>query len=155
MPASSNSIIADTSCFILLSKINEIRLLKLPGRNVLTTPQIAQEFNNPLPRWIEITDPTKYKMKETIRMNLDKGEASAIALAMTVENSILIIDDLKARKIADRLNIRYSGTLGLILRAKQEGILPAVKPIIKKIDATNFRIDKKLLSTVLEEAREV
>ena len=73
---------------------------------------------------------------EIINMNLDMGEASAIALAMDLKRSILIIDDLKGRKVDDHLNVRYSGTLGLILRAKQEGILPSVKPIIKKIEKT-------------------
>jgi len=66
----------------------------------------------------------------------------------------VIIDDLKGRKAAERLNIRYSGTLGLILRAKQQGILPKVKPILKKIDETNFRIDKNLLITIMNEAGE-
>ena len=91
---------------------------------------------------------------EIINMNLDMGEASAIALAVDLKRSILIIDDLKGRKVDDHLNVRYSGTLGLILRAKQEGILPSVKPIIKKIEKTNFRMDKSLLLTVLNEAGE-
>jgi len=54
-------------------------------------------------------------------MDLDKGEASAIALSLEMDNSILIIDDLKGRNVAERLNLRYSGTFGLILRAKQIG----------------------------------
>lgn len=51
-------------------------------------------------------------------MDLDSGEASAIALSLEIENSLLLIDDLKARKIANRLHLNYSGTFGLILRAK-------------------------------------
>ena len=61
-------------------------------------------------------------------MDLDLGEASAIAISLDLENSILILDDLKGRKIAERLNLRYSGTFGLILRAKQEGVIEKVKP---------------------------
>lgn len=87
-------------------------------------------------------------------MNLDAGEASAIALAMNIEKSILIIDDLKGRKIAEKMNIRYSGTLGLIVQAKREGVIETVKPILKKIEKTDFRIDRKLLLTVLREAGE-
>lgn len=154
MLTNSDSIIADTSCFILLSKINEIGLLRLPGRNVLTTPIITQEFKKSLPEWIEIINPPEDKIEIIIRMNLDRGEASAMALAMNIERSILIIDDLKARKVADKLNLRYSVTLGLILRAKQEGILPAIKPVIEKIDTTDFRIDKHLLQSVLIQAGE-
>ena len=61
---------------------------------------------------------------------------------------------LKGRKTAEQLSIRYSGTLGLILRAKEEGILTKVKPILKKIDETNFRVDKNLLFATLKEAGE-
>lgn len=154
MPADSDSIVVDTSCLILLSKINEINLLKLPGRNLFTTPQVHKEFKVSLPPWIEIIKPQKDLVDEIINMNLDEGEASAIALAMDLKRSILIIDDLKGRKVAEHLNVRYSGTLGLILRAKQEGILVSVKPIIKKIEKTNFRIDKNLILTILNEAGE-
>jgi predicted nucleic acid-binding protein len=54
-------------------------------------------------------------------MDLDKGEASAIALTLEVENGVLIIDDLKGRKIAKKLNLKFSGMFGLILKAKQMG----------------------------------
>lgn len=154
MLTNSNSIILDTSCLILLSKINELGLIRLPGRTIYTTPQIVKEFRKSLPHWIEIAEPAEKKVQRIIRMNLDLGESSAIALTMDIHKSILIIDDLKGRKIADKLDIRYSGTLGLILRAKQEGVLPAIKPIIKKIEKTNFRIDKNLLLNVLDEAGE-
>lgn len=154
MPTNSDSIIVDTSCLILLSRINEISLLKLPGRKLFTTPQVRKEYITDLPSWIEIIEPQKELVDEIINMNLDLGEASAIALAMDLKKSILIIDDLKGRKLAAQLNIHYSGTLGLILRAKQERVLPSVKPIIKKIEKTNFRVDKNLLSTILQEAGE-
>lgn len=99
-------------------------------------------------------NPPKERVREIIKLNLDEGEASAIALAMNIHSSILIIDDLKGRKMASQLNVRYSGTLGLILRAKQEGNIPSVKPIIKKIKKTNFRINESLLLTILDEAGE-
>lgn len=154
MPINSNSIVLDTSCLILLTKIDEIRLIKLPGRKVLTTPQVVQEFRKPLPSWVQNEDPPQNRFQDVLQMNLDVGEASTIALAMNIDDSILIIDDLKGRKIAEQLNVRYSGTLGLILRAKREGVIKYVKPIIKKIEKTNFRISKNLLLTILDEAGE-
>ena len=87
-------------------------------------------------------------------MDLDKGEASAIALSLDIDNPIIIIDDLKGRKIADKLNIRYSGTFGLILRAKQEGIIKSVEPILEKIKNTNFRFSEQLFKTIAEQAGE-
>ncbi|MDR9367102.1 MAG: DUF3368 domain-containing protein [Balneolaceae bacterium] len=154
MPTNSNSIVLDTSCLILLTKIDEIRLIKLPEVKVFTTPQVFKEFKEPLPTWVHIKDPPKKRFQKVLQMNIDVGEASAIALATKIDKSILIIDDLKGRKIAENLKIRYSGTLGLIIQAKREGIIETVKPIVNKIEKTNFRIDRKLLLTVLEQAGE-
>jgi len=77
-----------------------------------------------------------------------------MALSFEIDNSILVVDDLKARRIASRLNIRYSGTFGLILKAKQVGILPSVKLILDKIKRTNFRFSESLFDTILEQAGE-
>jgi predicted nucleic acid-binding protein len=55
-----------------------------------------------------------------LEREIDSGEASAILLALEIHGSILIIDDLKGRKVASQMSLKYSGTLGLILKAKQE-----------------------------------
>jgi predicted nucleic acid-binding protein len=88
-------------------------------------------------------------------MDLDAGEASAIALSLETDNAILIIDDLKGRKVVERLKLKYSGTFGLILKAKQEGVVSTIKPIINKIIQTNFRFSVSLLDTILKEAGEL
>ena len=87
-------------------------------------------------------------------LELNQGEASAIALSLDIDNSMLIIDELKGRKIAEKLGLRYSGTFGLILKAKQLGVINSVKPILNKIRSTNFRFNEQLFETVLEQAGE-
>ena len=87
-------------------------------------------------------------------MDLDPGESSAIALCLDISNSVIIIDDLKGRRIADKLNLRYSGTLGLILKARQEGIIESIKPVIEKIKNTNFRFSNELIEFLIEQAGE-
>ena len=72
------------------------------------------------------------------------GEASAFALALEFENSTLIIDDLKGRKVAERLGLRYSGSFGLILKAKQIGVIESIRPILDKIKETDFRFNDQL-----------
>jgi len=138
-----------------LSKIDEIELLNKLCDNVYTTSIVQNEFYNKLPDWIKIKDPPDAKYQEILEMEVDKGEASVIALALKLERSILIIDDLKGRRVADKLNIRYSGTLGLLLKAKEEGIINKVTPIINKILATNFRFSDELIQTILKEAGEL
>ncbi|HYK76358.1 MAG TPA: DUF3368 domain-containing protein [Daejeonella sp.] len=87
-------------------------------------------------------------------MDIDRGEASAMALAIESENSLLILDDLKARKLAAKLNLNYTGTLGIILKAKREGLLSSIRPILEKIQMTNFRFSDKILNEILKEADE-
>lgn len=64
---------------------------------------------------VEVKDKPKQLLLE---LQIDKGESSAIALALEIPESTLILDDFKARKIADKLGLTYTGTLGVILKAK-------------------------------------
>jgi predicted nucleic acid-binding protein len=154
MQRNSDIIISDTSCLIILNKIDELKLLKVLGHKVYVTPIIQKEFGENLPDWILISSPNNTHYQKILQMELDKGEASAIALSLDMDNPILILDDLKGRKIADRLNLRYSGTFGLILKAKQIGLIKSVKPILNKMRSTNFRFREKLFETIIDQAGE-
>jgi predicted nucleic acid-binding protein len=154
MPADSNIIIPDTSCLILLKKIDELGLMKLLADRVCTTSIIQMEFGKEFPNWIEIIDPTNKNYQTILEMDLDAGEASAIALTLERGNGILLIDDLKGRRIAEKLNLKFSGTFGLVLKAKQAGIIKSVRPILDRIRSTNFRFSEDLFNTIIKEARE-
>src|ERR1700743_2461463 len=106
-------VIADTSCFILLDNIGELELLKSLFGHVITTTVIAEEFGAPLPEWVRIRAVKNTNLQSTLE--LDAGEASAIALALESEPSLLIIDDNKGRKAAQRLNLNITGSLGVFL----------------------------------------
>lgn len=146
-------IIADTSCLILLHKVDELELLEKSYRQVTITEIIAKEFGQSLPEWINVkkTDTSTQKSFEPF---LDEGEASAIALALEEESPLLIIDELKGRKVAKELGIKYTGTLGVISAAKITGKIDLVKPIIDKIKATDFRVSEELLAKVLKQCGE-
>lgn len=107
-----------------------------------------------MPDWIKVKSPLDGNYQQILEMYLDAGEASAIALSLETENSILIIDNLKGRKIAEHLRLKYSGTFGLILRAKQAGIISTIRPILNKIRKTDFRFSEILFDTILKEAGE-
>ena len=156
MPQNSNlTIIPDTSCLILLNKIKELELLDKIGEKIYVTPVIHREFGKKLPDWVLISTTNNPQYQQLMEMELDKGEASAIALSMDLkDNTILILDELKGRKIADRLHLRYSGTFGLILKAKQAGLIKSVRPILEKIRSTNFRFDEKLFQAIIDQAGE-
>jgi predicted nucleic acid-binding protein len=141
-------VIADTSCFILLHKINELELLKSLFGQVITTPVIALEFGEDLPEWVEIREVKNSQFQSTL--DLDIGEASAITLALESGPSLIIIDDNKGRKVAQKLNLNITGSLGLFLKAKQEGIIPSIKPLLEKVQKTNFRYSLAILTEILK-----
>ena len=91
MPLSSDIIISDTSCLILLTNIGELDILKKLGKQVIVTPEINKEFGKPLPDWIEIKSSKDQHYQRLLEIEIDVGEASAIILAMEIQNSILII----------------------------------------------------------------
>jgi predicted nucleic acid-binding protein len=77
-----------------------------------------------------------------------------MALATEVQADLLIIDDGDGRRFASKLGLTIKGTVGVILDAKLHGVIPGVKPLLLKIQQTNFRISDALISRILTEAGE-
>jgi predicted nucleic acid-binding protein len=154
MHLNSNIIISDTSCLILLIKINELDLLRKFADKIVITSIIKEELKIDLPQWLEVIDPKDKHYQSILELDLDKGEASAIALMFEIDHAVLLIDDLKGRKVADRLNLRFSGTFGFLLKSKEIGLITSIKPIIEKIRSTNFWFSEALLSEILKQAKE-
>lgn len=113
-------ILADTSCLILLDKINRIGWLHDLFDKLIVPPQVSEEYGASLPEWIEVREIQHAAFFEGfLADNLGKGEAAALALALELENPLLILDDQKARKKAQALNLTYTGTSGILLLAKR------------------------------------
>lgn len=148
------TIISDTSCFIILTNIGELNILQKVYGKIITTPDIAEEYSQPLPEWVEIvTVKDKYR-QQLLEMQIDKGESSAIALALETPGCTIILDDYKARVVAKQLGINITGTIGVIIKAKLKGIIPSIKPILEKIKQTNFHLSKEIELQALKEAIE-
>lgn len=142
-------VIADTSCFILLDRINEMHILRQMFTSIVTSEVIANEYGKNLPSWVEIKAVLNKEYEILLQLEVDNGEASAIALSIEDGNALLILDDLKARKLAAKLQLTFTGTLGVILKAKQAGYIQAIRPIIEKIQQTNFRFSEKYYKEIL------
>lgn len=123
-------------------------MLKSLFGQVITTPVIALEFGEDLPEWVEIREVKNSQFQSTL--DLDIGETSAITLALESGPSLIIIDDNKGRKVAQKLNLNITGSLGLFLKAKQEGIIPSIKPLLEKVQKTNFRYSLAILTEILK-----
>lgn len=129
-------------------------LLKKVYGSIFTTQDIASEFGDSFPEWIEVLEVKDPFKQQLLELQIDKGESSAIALALEIPGSTVILDDFNARKIAIKLGIQVTGTLGVIIRARQKGIISSIKPIIGKLKQTNFRLSTDLESEALMMAGE-
>jgi predicted nucleic acid-binding protein len=84
------------------------------------------------------------------------GEAEAIALAEESPAEVLLINERRARKIALDLGLPITGVLGVLLEAKQKGLIPAIKPVLDDMTSTvAFRIKRKLYEAALRSAGEL
>jgi len=146
-------VITDTSCFVLLEKIHALNILHELFAIVLTTPEIAKEYGDTLPDWIIVQSANQF-LKEEFCQYVDDGEASAIALASELSCDYIIIDDMAGRKLAEKLGLPVNGTVGVLLSAKQQGIIPLFRPYLDLIQKTNFRLSLKLAEQFIKDAGE-
>lgn len=136
----------DTSVLILLFKINQLYLLQLLYRNVYITEEIRVEYGDAIPIWILVES----SFTETSEnFDIDKGEASLINNVIKYKNSLLIIDDAKGRRVAKKLNLNYIGTIGVIIAAKRLGYINKIKPLLEKMNLTNFRLAPDIYAKAL------
>ena len=149
------TVIADTSCLIALSKIEAIELLKKLYEEVYITEEIALEFGESLPEWVRIENVKNKKYQQLLDLYLDLGEASAIALALEKIDVLLILDDLKGRKEAEKLGFRITGTLGILFKAKKVGLITELKSYIEKLKAVGFRLSPKIEDDILRKSNEI
>ncbi|MEQ9378484.1 MAG: DUF3368 domain-containing protein [Imperialibacter sp.] len=139
--------VVDTSCLILLTKIEQLGLLYKLFGTITITRTIAEEYGHPLPKWVQIINPKEDSLK-IFKAFLDAGEASAIALIMETPSSLLIIDELKGRKVAKEIGIMFTGTLGVLKLASRKGLIPNMPEVVEKIKKTDFRVSDDLLKSL-------
>jgi predicted nucleic acid-binding protein len=108
----------------------------------------------PRPPWIverALTRPFDPLVRDAA---LDLGEREAIALAVEIDAWRLVLDDLPARRFAQSLGVRVVGTVGVLLTAKQAGVIASVAPILDALLATGFRLGSDIVAHALDMAGE-
>lgn len=146
-------IISDASCLIALSKVEELGLLKTLFEEVIITREVSAEFGGALPDWIVTREVKNLEKLQELEKILDKGEASSIALALETDRSLLIIDELKGRKIAQSLHVEIIGTIGVILLAEQKGLTKDVVGTILRLVNQGFRLSEQMITFIIEKYR--
>jgi len=115
---------------------------------------VRREFGEELPEWIEVTSPENRPLVSALSKLLGAGESEAIALAIELGADFLILDDLKARKIAREFGINVVGTAGVLLLAKKRGVVDEVKPLLTLLVEKGFRISDDVIRIILKAAGE-
>ena len=103
--------------------------------------------------WIQVIE-IEHPNRVSVYAGLDEGEAQVLVLAEEQDASLVLIDERKARRFAERLNLPLSGTLGVLLLAKEEKIIPAVAPLLKEMQHAGLYLHEDLIEQVLNVAGE-
>ena len=142
MPSGTKNpiIISDTICLIALTNINLLDVLNRLYESVLITPEVANEYGEPLPEWISVESVKDTKKMAAFNRFIDLGESSAIVLAMEIDDAVLIIDDKEARQFAQNLGLKITGTLGILIRAYKQGLIPNLSAAISKLKEAGFHL---------------
>ena len=158
-------VISNTSPLLYLYQVGQLNLLHKLYRQVVVPSAVREElrvgaergFSTPevdAIHWLEVRTPADMSLLP-MAIDLGAGEAEAIALALQSPRGFLILDDGLGRRIAHLLELTYTGTLGVLVRAKKEGHLSAVGPVLEALrDRTTMRLRHDLLERVLQEAGE-
>jgi predicted nucleic acid-binding protein len=149
-------IISNTSCLIIFDNINSLDILQKLYQHIYLTEEVAEEYGKPLESWMNIITVKDKNYLRILNTTVDLGEASTIALALQMtEDNVMILDDLKARKLAKQLQLKFTGLLGILLKAKQQKIINSVAEILTQLKNVNFRVSEKLEKEVLKLAGEL
>ena len=105
--------------------------------------------------WIERRKVSNRQLVIALVQDLDPGEAEAIALAVEVNADLLIMDERLGRQTAHRFGLNVVGVLGVLIEAKQRGLIKEVKLYLDQLrDVAGFRISDGLYRRVLKEWEE-
>ncbi len=160
-------IVSDTSPIIGLAKVGRLDLLKSLTGAVLIPPFVHRElFGKTGGETSQIEEALKNFVKvvtidivdssvAAILDELDEGERQAIALALCLgKDVLLLIDDYAGRQAAKKLHLTFTGLVGLLLSAKEKGVVAQVRPLIEGLREAGYWLSDEIMEIAKELARE-
>ena len=137
--------------------LGHLALLKTLFGKVIVPPAVVQELVHPRPRFpaidvasmpfIEIRSPGNTTLLHELQDVLDAGEAEAIVLAKELNAEWLLIDESDGRRIAAEKGVPIMGVLGVLIRAKDRGLVSAVLPLAHRLrDELGFFLSEATLA---------
>lgn len=157
-------VICDTSPIQYLHQLQLLHILPALAEGITIPPAVITEITTgrnlgvDLPDlaqldWVTVHQPSSAAALPLIT-DLGPGETEVLMLALERPDSVVVLDDALARQMAEMLGIRLTGTLGLLLDAKQAGLIPAVGPLLDQLQSLRFRLAAHTRLAVLKLAGE-
>lgn len=164
------AVVSDSTPIIYLTRLQLLSLLRRLHETVIIPEAVWQEVTvggQGLPEsgflrqavadgWIQIKTPSSDESSlGTIAVGLGRGEVEAILLAKELR-ALLLTDDAEGRELAERVGLKVSGTLGVLIRGKTEGHLPSLRSLLDRLRReTNFRMTDQLYRNALKDGGEL
>lgn len=104
--------------------------------------------------WIRVLSVKDQSDKKMYKAKLHDGEVEVMILAQEQAADLIILDDNAEKKTARYLGLKVTGTLGVLLKAKREGIIEKISPILSEMKQSGFYISKEVECMVMEQANE-
>ncbi|MBI3015607.1 MAG: DUF3368 domain-containing protein [Candidatus Tectomicrobia bacterium] len=158
-------VIADTSPLFYLNQVGRLDLLRNLYGTIVIPPAVRAELeagrrakvevpNFAALPWIEMRSVQSRALIPAI-VDLGAGEAEVIGPGLEYPGSLLILDDSLARRVAALNRLSYTGTMGLLIKAKQGGYLKAVRPLMEEMRGCGLWVSEELVAMVLAQAGEL
>jgi predicted nucleic acid-binding protein len=151
------AVVSNSSPLIAFAAIELLRLFPAIFEAVLIPPAVAQEIAPSiptLPPWLRIERLKASLPEAVLRRAFGDGEREALALALEIKAERILVDDRPARRLAQELSLRVTGTAGILLVAKRHALIPAVRPYLDQLIQTSFFIGPDLYDDLLRRAGE-
>ena len=157
-------VISNTSPISNLAAIGQLDLLRQLYQEVVIPQAVQDELladNGIHPcaviqtqNWIKLRAVANRALVTALQAELDEGEAETIALAIEMSASLVLMDERIGRVVAGRFNLRVIGLLGVLIEARQSGLVSEIKPLLNALIQAGFWISQDLFTRVLQAAGE-
>jgi predicted nucleic acid-binding protein len=151
-------VVSDTSCISNLLTIGKADLLEKLFGEVIIPPAVERElrrFHSAIPAFLKVVTPARNDLVARLSRELDAGEAEAISVACELKADRLLIDEKHGRSIALREGLAIIGIVGMLLAAKQKGLLPSLTELLNRLETeAGFRLSQSVRAAALKAAGE-
>jgi len=155
-------VVSNTSPLMNLAVIDQLKIIEQLYGKVIIPEEVSKELFaagiHPLIEhllWIEKHQVKNKGLSDSLKIELDDGEAEAIALAIELKADLVLMDERLGRNIASRSGQKCIGIMGILMEAKHKGIIDSVKPVVDDlITKAGFWVSNGLYLKVLQEAGE-